>query len=603
MNVTTTRGASPTLEGSRTSSADGKVREQLGSRLVVPAIAVGGFLVLVAILYVSARHAFAGDSDGATVVLQGHAMGSGNFTLNGWALSLDSFWTVDALVYMFIELVTGVRGMLLFLVPATIAAAVVVVAALLAREGRRGIAGIAAATTVVVVLGLPSHVLANVFLRGPLHVGTALLCLCAFAGLRPGRFGWGWVTAVLCLAAGLLGDFQIAALGIGSVGTAGVVAMLRMRDWRSGVPEVSAAVAGVVLAAVVRAASEVVGTFSVNASHPRASGSQMVTNLHFLPSWGANMLGVGGGQLGNGGVPVALEAVHVISVFVVTGGIVAGTVAMVGGAIRGRASPVAANGTWRLDDLLVLAVFADLVIFFVLTTSDDPGFLRFLSGAVIFGTVLAGRWVGRLAASFPSELLVRRGVAAVCLAFAAAFAAAFGFTLAAPMPKQPFAQLDRFLEARHLAVGIGDYWSASIATVATAGVVTVRPVISTPSGRVVRYERQSAESWYTNQPFDFLVYDTARPWGGIDATTASSTFGPVARTYIVGPYRVLVWRHPLFVPGMGSPPVRVHSANPSRAGEHLRWDTKSARADDPARQRNPGSWSGRRGPAGNGQPR
>ena len=166
------------------------------------ATAVGGFLVLVAILYVSARHAFAGDSDGATVVLQGQAMGSGNLTLHGWALSLDSFWTVDAVVYMLVELVTGVRGMLLFLVPAMIAACVVVVGVLLARDGRRGIAGVAAATTVVVVLGLPSHVLANVFLRGPLHVGTALLCLCAFAGLRSGRFGWGWVAAVLCLAAG-----------------------------------------------------------------------------------------------------------------------------------------------------------------------------------------------------------------------------------------------------------------------------------------------------------------------------------------------------------------------------------------------------------------
>ena len=98
-------------------------------------------------------------------------------------------------------------------------------------------------------------------------------------------------------------------------------------------------------------------------------------------------------------------------------------------------------------------------------------------------------------------------------------------------------------------MGIGDYWSASIATVATGGLVTVRPVISSPAGRVVRYERQSAETWYTNQPFEFLVYDTARPWGGIDATTASLTFGPVARTYVVGHYRVLVWPHPLFVPG------------------------------------------------------
>ena len=166
----------------------------------------------------------------------------------------------------------------------------------------------------------------------------------------------------------------------------------------------------------------------------------------------------------------------------------------------------------------------------------------------------SGAWPRR----FPSALLVRRGAAAICLALVTALAAAFGFTLAAPMPRQPYAQLDRFLEARQLVVGIGDYWSASITTVATSGVVTVRPVITTPAGRVVRYQRQSAVTWYTNQPFEFLVYDTARPWGGIDATTASLTFGRVARTYVVGPYRVLVWGHRVSVPGTGFSPLPVH---------------------------------------------
>jgi hypothetical protein len=483
-------------------------------------------------------------------------MGSGNVTLSGWALSLDSFWTVDALVYMLVELVTGVREMLLFLVPSMIAAAVIVVGVLLARDGRRGIAGVAAGMTVVVVLGLPNHVLANVFLRGPLHVGTALLCLCAFAGLRSGRFGWGWVAAALCLAAGLLGDFQTAALGVGSVCAAGGVAMLRTRQWRSGIPEVGAAVAGLILAAGVRALSAAVGTFSVNPSHPVASDSQIVKNLHYLPSWGANMLGVGSGQLGNGGVPVALAAVHVVSLCVVIGGIIAGAVAMVNGAIRGHTPPTDATAAWRLDDLLVLAVFADLVVFLLLTTSDDPGFLRYLTAAVIFGTVLAGRWVGRVTASLPSARLIRGGAAAGGLAVVVALTAAFGFTLGAPTPAQPFAQLDTFLENRQLVTGIGDYWSASITTVASGGAVTVRPVISNPAGRVVRYERQSAATWYTNQPFEFLVYDTARPWGGVDAMTASSTFGPVARTYAVGSYRVLVWRHLLFVPATGRTKIR-----------------------------------------------
>lgn len=560
MNITATRGVlgpnTPSPEDGSISPENGAVTEHHPSRSSVALIGLGCFLLLVAVLYMSARHAYAGDSDGATVVLQGRAMGSGNVTLSGWALSLDSFWTVDAVVYMLVELVTGVREILLFLVPAMIAATVIVVGVLLARDGRRGIAGVAAGTTVVLVLGLPNHVLANVFLRGPLHVGTALLCLCAFAGLRSGRCGWGWAAAALCLAAGLLGDFQTAALGVGSVCAAGGVAMLRTRQWRCGIPEVSAAAAGLIVAAAVRAVSAAVGTFSVNPSHPLASDSQIVTNLHSLPSWGANMLGVGSGQLGNGGVPVALAAVHVVGLCVVVGGIMAGTVAMVSGAVRGRTPPTDATASWRLDDLLVLGVFADLVVFLLLTTSDDPGFLRYLTAAVIFGTVLAGRWVGRLIASLPSARLVRGAAAAAGLAVGVALTAAFGFTLVAPTPTQPFAQLDTFLESRQLVTGIGDYWSASIATVASGGAVTVRPVISNPAGRVVRYERQSAATWYTNQPFEFLVYDTARPWGGIDALTASSTFGPVALTYAVGSYRVLVWRHPLFISARGR--TKVH---------------------------------------------
>lgn len=556
MSVAGTRSAapacSPDLEDPATPApADSATGGHRRSPWIVAAALVGAYVVLVILFYASARHAFAGDSDGATVVLQGQTMGGGNLTLHGWALSLDSFWTVDAVVYMLVEWVTGVRDALLFLVPSMIAAAVVIVGALVAKDRQRGLSGVAAVVTVVVVLALPSHVLANVFLRGPLHVGTALLCLCAFAGLRRGRFGWGWVAAVLCLAAGVLGDFQTAVLGVGSVGAAGLVAMLRTRGWRAGWTEVTAAFAALLGAGLVRAVALVVGTFSVNASHPTASGSQVLANLGRVPTWGANLLGVGGGRLGSGGVPVVLDAVHWVGLVVVVAAIVAGAVALIGGAIRGRSSTEETLAAWRVDDLLVLAVFADIGVFLALTTSKDPGFLRYLTAAVVFGAVLAGRWVGRAAAALPSAVPTRGTAAAAALVVVVVSTVAFGFTLAGATPKQPVTQLDRFLEARQLHAGIGDYWSASITTVATGGAVTVRPVISTPAGRVVRYQRQSDVSWYKNQRFDFLVYNTARPWGGVDAGTAASTFGPAARTYAVGPYRILVWRHPLFVHGKG----------------------------------------------------
>ncbi|HEY6474484.1 MAG TPA: hypothetical protein VIY26_16435, partial [Acidimicrobiales bacterium] len=82
---------SPDLEALTTSApSDPVIGAQRRSPWVVPAALFGAYVVVVVLLYASARHAFAGDSDGATVVLQGQTMGGGNLTLHGWALSLDS---------------------------------------------------------------------------------------------------------------------------------------------------------------------------------------------------------------------------------------------------------------------------------------------------------------------------------------------------------------------------------------------------------------------------------------------------------------------------------------------------------------------------------
>jgi hypothetical protein len=529
-------------------------------RVVVLASAVAGFAALIALLYVLSSHAFVATSDGATVVLEGQAMGAGHVMLHGWSLSLDSFWSVDALFYLVTELVTGVRPMLLNLVPSIIAAIVIVVGALMARDGRRGTPGVAAVVSVVALLALPSHSLAVFFLQGPLHVGTVLWCLIAFWGLRSQRIGRGWVVAVVFLAAGTLGDAQIIVLGIVPTFAAGVVTMLRRRAWRSGLPEVGAAAAALVLAAVLRQIADALGTFTVDSTHPRASLAQVWTNIGHLVPWGATMLGVGQGPLGNGTAPLALKLVHVCGLAAVVVGVLVASVALVRGASGGRSSSstaaTAAPAPWSLDDLLVLAFFADLGVFVVVTSTNDPGYLRYLTGAVIFGSILAGRWVGRLTATITSVAL-RRGAAVFGVCVVAAFAASSGFAITGARPVQPAVALGQFLETHQLRHGIGDYWSASITTVSTAGAVTIRPVITTPKGRVVRYERQSARSWYTHQSFEFLVFNKAEPWGGVDATTAAATFGPVARTYVVGPYRVLTWPHPLEVSAQGFAPVPV----------------------------------------------
>jgi 4-amino-4-deoxy-L-arabinose transferase-like glycosyltransferase len=188
--------------------------------------------VLIGLLYSAAVHSLPMNSDGATVVLEGKAMSGGNLLLNHWGLSLDSFWLVDVPLYAIAVLIAGVHPQLMHLVPAVIAAGVVVTGVWIAWRSLSKWSALFAAGTVVVILGLPTHAFTEFYLLGPLHVATTLWCLFAFIALRRARFGWGWVLALCLLSAGLVGDFQTLVLGVLPIGLAGLIAMVRTRQWR-----------------------------------------------------------------------------------------------------------------------------------------------------------------------------------------------------------------------------------------------------------------------------------------------------------------------------------------------------------------------------------
>src|SRR5208283_1980905 len=106
-------------------------------RLGVTVLAVAAVVGLFVLLYAVSEHAGPGGSDGATVVLEGQAIAHGNILLRGWSMSLDSFWTIDALWYLVVGLLWGVQPALIHAVPALIATAVIVMAVLMAVEERR----------------------------------------------------------------------------------------------------------------------------------------------------------------------------------------------------------------------------------------------------------------------------------------------------------------------------------------------------------------------------------------------------------------------------------------------------------------------------------
>jgi hypothetical protein len=122
-----------------------------------------------------------------------------------------------------------------------------------------------------------------------------------------------------------------------------------------------------------------------------------------------------------------------------------------------------------------------------------------------------------------------------------------GYTFAQAVPTQPAVELGTWLQANHLTNGVGDYWSSSFTTVETNNQVKVRPVVTGVQGKLVRFMRESAASWYQGQTFQFFVYNLAIPWGSDTATTATKTWGVPAHTFSVGTYRILVWRAPIIV--------------------------------------------------------
>lgn len=537
-------------------------------------VAVGG---LAGLFFAVSVHAGIGNSDGASVILEGASIARGNLWLHGWRLSLDSYWLEGALAYAAAVSVVGARPELLHAIPALLAALVVVVAMALAREQRRGASAGVAMVVVAAVLVLPTPSLVGALLFGPLHIGTVLFALVAFYGLRSGRIGWGWAVAILLFAAGIDSDLLIVTYGIVPALLAGVVASLRLRSWRAGIPSASAAVVGGLLGELVRLIVSHLGGFAIAGAGPLASPSQMLANLGATLRYSAGMLGARPGPSGTDGGPLALLLAHVILVGFLCVALVLGIVRLGTGVLgrdrlraptpehpeasaRTASAPAGASPDkeprvpwyrsehdgWHLDDMLVIAWFGSVASYLALATNSSPAYTRDLTASVVVLAILGGRVLARAFSTRPPSAR-RRAVTAVALGAICCFAASFGFIVARPVPVQPAQQLAAWLEAHDLHSGVGAYWCASITTLESEGDVVVRPVTEEPGERLARYGRESSASWYRGQRFDFLVFEPSAPFGGVSASTAEATFGPPSAVHRVGPYEVLTFAEPFSI--------------------------------------------------------
>jgi len=509
-------------------------------RVATAVLAASAFAGLVLVLYATSIHVYSGGSDKATLILAGQAMGGGNILLHGWILTSDSLWTTDTFLYALAVRAVGIRPSLFNLEPAVVVAITVVVGAFVASQGRRGAAAISGAATVTALLVLSTRAMASFLLGGGNHVSTALLALLAFAALSRGRFDWRWAAAVAALAGGMVGDLMMVAYGIVPVFGAGIVSILREREWRAGIAAVTASAAAIIASELASWLARAMGAFRSVHSVSVATFGHMVVNLRHLPSYGGDLVGFTN-QFGTGGIPIALQDVHVAGALTMVACSLVAMANLASGVVRGRrgaSGPRMETERWFLDDVLVIAMFGPATTFVVLAVNGPAG-ARYLAPTVVFASVLSGRIVAQAWQRLRPGWATR----AICVAGAAVsscFAAGLGYTLAQPVPIQSAAALVSWLEAHHLRNGVGGYWAASITTVESREAITVRPVWTVRDGKLGRETYESSASWYAGQHFQFLVYQTPA-YQGVDSVSATRTWGHPAHTYVVGNYRVLVW--------------------------------------------------------------
>ncbi len=478
-------------------------------------------------------------------------MAAGHLLLHGWNLTFASYWTSDAPFYAVAVRLGGLRPGLLYAGPAVMAALVITVGALIAREGCRGAQALAGGAVAVVLLAFATPAMTLFLVGRGFHISTVLYALLAFAALRRGRFGPGWLLAVLLIAVGMLGDLLLVAYAVVPLVLAGLVTALRQRRWQSAVADVSAAVVGVAVAAAARRLADTRGAFRSEPALSIVHLGQMFTNLGHVPGSASDLLGLTNGLTHNGGVPLGLREVHAVGALCVLACLLAGVSSLVVGVRRGRPEQSSAGGpeAWRLDDILVITVLCSAVPFVMLARADQSG-VRYLTVTVVFASILGGRLVARAWPKLPAGWTVR-ALAIFGLALSLSFAAGVGYSLSGPEPSNEVPMLVAWLEAHDLRWGIGDYWAASITTVQSSGAVIVRPVAAGNGGALQQMTTLSSPSWYAGQEWQFLVY--GKPFiDNVDLDAALRTWGPPAQIHVIGPYHVLVWNHPVVLPNPAS---------------------------------------------------
>lgn len=499
------------------------------------------------------------NSDGAADLLQVRDILHGNVLLHGWWLSDASFYTTELPQYAVIEAILGQVPAVEHLAAAMTYTLAVLLAAVLAKGKATGREGafrmlIAAGIMLAPQPGGATRVGGGAFTLDLSlgHIGTAVPLLLVWllierAGIRR------WVPPVVGI---LLAWVLVADPLVVYVGVAPVVAVYGVAAYREVIvarrPIASAwfeitmalsAIAAVSVAAAVSAVLRSLGGFTVYPAHPLVvSGSGLVSNVavtfqSVLTLFGADFLGL----------PLKFDAyaamLHVVGLVLACWAVWLGVRRFVSRAGPGR----------TVDEILAVAILANLAAFVFSTLAIDPSYTREIAVVLPFAAALAGRLL-------PARLVAARLLPVLAVVLAGYLVTLGHGVVQAPAPTQD-QQIASWLSARHFRYGLAGYWDASSVTLASRQYVQVRPIDQAPGHEVGAYPWEAKESWYdpTLHYANFVLLDPQSPTYHMDGTAwmVTNTFGQPASTYSVGPYRVLVW-HKNLLAGLGCGKVYSH---------------------------------------------
>ncbi len=512
------------------------------------AYAAAGVVLFLCYLRVSATQPV--PPDGASNALEAWAMLHGNPLLRGWTLTDVSFYTTELPEYMAVELIRGLGPSVVHSSAAFTYTLLTLLAGLVAKgraTGREGVARalIGSGLMLAPQLGDPVYVL----LGSPDHVGTGVPLLVTFLVLdrAPRRWYTPPVIALL-LTWAMIGDsltLIVAVIPLAAVCAIRVYKGLvfdgkSLADQWFDASLIAAGIASAGISTLVLREISRIGGFMLLPPVLHLARAAVIPRHAWLAAQG--VLGLYGADVF--GHPQGVEALIVLF-------------HLLGVGLVAWAACRALRRFFSRDDLLVqvlvAAIFVNLVAYAVSTLPVSIFDTREIAQVLPFGAVLAGRLLaGEAIKAIRGRVAPAAPAAAIALA---CYAAALGFAAAQPAAPARNQALADWLVAHHLDTGLGVYTEDNVTTLDSGGRLLLITASWEPT-RAVPRAYQSEASWYDPRLHyaDFVVNTGIDgPRSHIPYRDLLAAFGRPATTEQYGPYVIMVWRKNL-LDDLGGPP-------------------------------------------------